>query len=226
MTEQTRGLNTESPQPFKKVAGIFLFGGTSLKQKQITLIRHGALESDLDGCYVGHLDVPLSNKGQSQARKLAERLTDQPIDTIWCSPSLRAQQTVAPITERLARSCTIKVQLNEVNFGRWEGLTFKEICSTDPDLVDQWATFFDDFCFPEGESQHDFQHRITEIAEQIHNHSGHLALVTHGGVIRALLCHLLGFEKHDYLKFEISRGSFATLTIQDQQAVLTGLYND
>ncbi|OQY21327.1 MAG: alpha-ribazole phosphatase [Desulfobacteraceae bacterium 4572_35.2] len=204
----------------------FGLGGTSLKHKQITLIRHGALESDLDGCYVGHLDVPLSNEGQSQARKLAERLTDQNIDCLWCSPALRAQQTVAPITEQLIRPCTIKAQLNEVNFGRWEGLTFKQICASDPDLVDQWAKYSDDFCFPDGESQHHFQQRVTEIAQQIHNNSGHLALVTHGGVIRALLCQLLGFTNQDYLKFEINRGSFVTLTIRDQHAVLTGLYND
>jgi len=197
-----------------------------LKHGQITLIRHGALEADLDGCYIGHLDVPLSNEGRSQARRLAKRLADQKIDAIWCSPSLRAQQTVSPITEHLAKPCTIKLQLNEVNFGRWEGLTFKQICSTDPDLVDQWATYSEDFCFPEGESQHDFHQRITEIAAQIHSYSGHLALVTHGGVIRALLCQLLGFAKQDYLKFEVNRGSFITLTIQDQHAVLTGLYND
>lgn len=197
-----------------------------MEHKQITLIRHGALESDLDGRYVGRLDVPLSSEGLSQAIKLAERLTDQNIDSLWCSPALRAQQTVAPITERLARPFTIKSQLNEVNFGRWEGLTFKEIYATDPDLVDQWAKYSDDFCFPDGESQHDFHHRITKIAEQIHSHSGHLALVTHGGVIRALVCHLLGFPKQDYLKFEINRGSFITLTIHDQHAVLTGLYND
>lgn len=194
--------------------------------KQITLIRHGALDSNLDDCYVGRLNAPLSDKGHSQARQLAKRLSTHNIDSLWCSPSLRAQQTVAPLVEHLARPCTIKVQLDEVNFGRWEGLTFEKICATDPELVDQWAKFSDDFSFPDGESQHDFHHRIAEIIEQIHAHSGHLALVTHGGVIRALLCQLLGFSKHDYLKFEVNRGAFVTLTLRDQHAVLTGLYND
>lgn len=194
--------------------------------KLITLIRHGALATDLDGCYVGQLDVPLSDEGQTQAIKLATRLTAHAIDSIWCSPALRAQQTVAPLASHLAKPYITKAQLSEVNFGRWEGLTFKEICSTDPDLVAQWASFTDDFCFPDGESQYDFHHRVAEIAEQIHAHSGNLAIVTHGGIIRALLCKLLGLAKQDYLKFEINRGSFITLTIHNQHTVLTGLYNE
>lgn len=195
--------------------------------RQITLIRHGALSTDLDGCYVGRLDVPLSDRGQTQATKLAQRFAQQSIDGLWCSPALRAQQTAAPIAQHIERPCNIKAELNEVNFGRWEGLTFNQICADDPQRVQQWADMNDDFCFPEGESQQQFSQRILDIAGLIHANDGsHLAIVTHGGVIRALLCQLLEWPPSDYLKFTIARGGFATLNLHDQHAVLTGLYNE
>ena len=195
--------------------------------RQLTLIRHGALDTDLDGCYVGRLDVALSTTGHDHAIQLADRLTNRDIDALWCSPALRAQQTAAPIAQRLQQTCTIKAELHEVNFGRWEGMTFDQICADDPQRVQQWADFSDDFCFPDGESQQQFNQRILQLARLIHrSEESHLAIVTHGGVIRALLCQLLEWPPQDYLKFTIARGGYATLNLHDQHAVLTGLYND
>lgn len=198
--------------------------------KKLTLIRHGALSPELDGCYVGQQDVPMSTNGHNQALKLANRLTHHAhhsIDALWCSPALRAKQTANPIAKTLALTCTIKEELNEVDFGRWEGLSFAQICADDPQLVDQWAALNDEFSFPEGESQYHFQQRVSTIYTQIHASAhAHVALITHGGVIRALLCQLLELPRSDYLKFEINRGSFVTFDLHQQHAVLTGLYND
>jgi len=195
--------------------------------KKLTLIRHGALDSKLDGCYVGRLDVPLSAAGKQQAHTLAKRMQDAQVDALWCSPALRAKETAQPIAERLQLDCCIVDELIEVDFGRWEGLTFEQISAADPELVTEWAAMNEDFCFPEGESQREFWRRVNTIAEQISDcEHRHLALVSHGGVIRRLLCLLLGWPQQDYLKIEIARGGFATLSLYSEGAVLTGLYNE
>lgn len=195
--------------------------------KKLTLIRHAALDNSLDGCYVGRLDVPLSESGKQQAEHLADRLRPAGIDELWCSPARRSRETAEPLNVELKLDSLILDELHEVNFGRWEGLTFEQIKAADPELVNDWAALKEDFCFPQGESHGDFQQRIDTVAQRIEacDHS-HLALVTHGGVIRRLLCKLIGWSQKDYLKVNIQRGGFATLNLYDQGAVLTGLYND
>ncbi|TRO77832.1 histidine phosphatase family protein [Trichloromonas acetexigens] len=195
--------------------------------RKLTLIRHAGLQNALDGCYVGRLDVSLSESGKQHAEHLTDRLPLAEIDALWCSPARRARETAKPLSERLKLDSLIVDDLNEVNFGRWEGLTFEQIRATDPNLVNDWAELKEGFCFPEGESHSDFQRRINTLAQAIAMcHHNHLALVTHGGVICHLLCELMGWPAKDYLKINIQRGGFATLDLYAEGAVLTGLYND
>jgi alpha-ribazole phosphatase len=195
--------------------------------KKLTLIRHAALDSSLDGCYVGRLDAPLSESGKQQAVDLAGRLQSTEIDALWCSPAHRARETAKLLNVGLKLDSLILDELHEVNFGRWEGLTFEQIKVADPELVNDWADLKEGFSFPEGESHSAFQRRIESVAQNIEDcHYKHLALVTHGGVISRLLCKLIGWPAKDYLKIKIQRGGFVTLNLYDQGAVLTGLYND
>ena len=53
----------------------------------------------------------------------------------------------------------------------------------------------------------------------------HAAIVSHGGVLQSLLCALLKYPLQDYLKFSLERGGYATLQLEDDHAVLTGLHN-
>ncbi len=208
---------------------------TSTTPLNLTLIRHGALDDTLNGHYIGRLNPPLSENGHQQAQALAMRLNNQHITQLWCSPTLRAQQTAFPIAKQLQVLIQTNTLLQEVNFGSWEGLTFEQMQHNDPELVNQWANNEPDFRFPDGESTAEFHQRIDKIAQQIQQYneqaveqcsSTHLVLITHGGVIRALICQLLTLPRNNYLKFEIKRGGYATLTLTGQHAVLTGLYNN
>lgn len=196
-------------------------------EKRLTLIRHGAIASRYDGCYVGRLDVPLSPAGNKQSTWLANYLTSQEVESLWCSPASRAQQTAAPAAKRLNLTLETSDGLNEVDFGQWEGLTFEQILANDPARVDEWAEMKKTFCFPGGESLTHFQKRVAGVAEKLRqSDSSHVAVVTHGGVIRSLVCMLLGLSAENYLKFDVSRGGFVTLDLYPQGAVLTGLYNE
>ena len=93
-----------------------------------------------------------------------------------------------------------------------------------PALAKAWSEFRPDFAFPQGESLRDFASRIERVA-------GHLAAAdvetvvafTHGGVIRALLCHFLGISQRDYLLFDIGLASVSSLRLWEGRGVLTGL---
>jgi len=197
--------------------------------KHITLIRHGDIAAKLDAHYIGRTDVPLSAAGLNQAEELIQRIsqsTAPPIERVWCSPAQRARQTAHPLCEYLGCAVSIDPQLHEIDFGAWEGLTFAQILEKDSRKVDQWAEFAPGFSFPGGESMAHFHQRIESVAAAIHAEKcSHLTIVSHGGVLRGLICALLHWPLYDHLKFTLRRAGYATLETGGPHAVLTGLYN-
>jgi broad specificity phosphatase PhoE len=197
--------------------------------KHLTLIRHAAIAAALDGHYIGRTDVPLSTAGMRQAEELMLQVaqhTAPSIDRLWCSPARRARQTAHPLSEHLGCAVSINPHLHEIDFGVWEGLTFTQILEKDPRKVDEWAEFAPEFSFPGGESLAQFNERIESVAAAIHaENCNHLAIISHGGVLRGLICALLHWPLRDHLKFTLRRGGYATLETHGSHAVLTGLYN-
>lgn len=163
--------------------------------------------------------MPLSDAGIAQARRLAG--VGVP-DRCYCSPMLRTRQTA----DTMGLTYETDANLREISFGRWEGLAFDEINASDPELVDRWAEYADDFAFPEGESVGGFNARVREFAARVADEPAQrVVVVTHGGVIRTLICHFLGLDLRSYLLFEVKRASVSKLAIHDGRGVLT-LLND
>jgi broad specificity phosphatase PhoE len=176
------------------------------------------------GSYIGKTDPPLSQAGFGQAQKLACRLNTWKMDKVLSSPSLRAVETARRVVQGGGGYIEQDPDLREIDFGRWEGMSFAEIAAADPDLVSQWAMGRMDFCFPEGESLSAFWERIKRAGERIgHRQDEIVAAVTHGGVIRMLLCYFLGLDPRSHLMFEVSPGSITTVHLYRESAVLFGL---
>ena len=114
--------------------------------------------------------------------------------------------------------------LREIDFGRWEGMSFAEIAAADPAAVDRWAALDDAFAFPEGEGIKAFQERIRAVAERIAaDPAGTVILFAHGGVIRFLICHFLGLQDRHHLLFDIRPASLSEIRIDGGCGVLTRL---
>ena len=110
-------------------------------------------------------------------------------------PAPRAAQTAEIL--RSATGCAPETDpdLREIDFGRWEGKMFSEIRDSSPEDVERWARFAPDFAFPGGESMRDFLDRVGRAADRLAADEAETVLaVTHGGVIKIMLCHLLGLE--------------------------------
>jgi alpha-ribazole phosphatase len=193
--------------------------------KRLTLIRHGDLGDHCRGRYIGRMDTPLSVKGRRQAAALAGPLARLDGVNFLASPLRRTRET-AEIALGTERAFEIEENLREIDFGRWEGMSFAEIAAADPAAVDRWAALDGDFTFPEGEGIRGFRERIRAAAERIIAvPAGMVVLFTHGGVIRFLICRFLGLPDRAHLLFEVQPASISEIRIDGGKGVLT-LLND
>ena len=186
---------------------------------RLILLRHG--RTGLPGRYVGSSDVPLSEEGRNQIIDLRPGLGAMQIDGLLASPMLRCTETASLL--RLGLPVQLDPDLREIDFGRWEGKTFAEIEAQDPELVRHWAAGVDDFRFPEGETTAGFAGRVEAVKNRLLAADAQtLLLVSHGGVIRALICALLGLSQDKYLLFQVAKGHYSTMELENGGGVLTG----
>ena len=114
------------------------------QESLIYLARHGETAWSLTGQHTGLTDLPLTERGQRNARQLGERLKGLKVANVFVSPLLRARQTCE--LAGFDRDAEIDADLVEWNYGQYEGLTTEEIHKTNPG----WRIFRDG-C-PGGES--------------------------------------------------------------------------
>lgn len=191
--------------------------------KQVYLVRHGEVEAPA-GVFLGKTDAGLSAEGRGHGGWLADRLKNLPVDRCFCSPLLRAQQTASFIAESKGLEIETHDDLREIDFGRWEGRCFDEIKAAEQQEVKNWCENPLDFNFPEGDSVVDFIARVEQYHRRLLQEDGeNLLLVTHGGVIRTLLVHMLNLDPADHFKFEVVRGSLSIVKLYGDNSILTRL---
>ena len=114
--------------------------------------------------YFGRTDVPLSELGQAMARAAAPPLSSYPIaDLVTSSLSRSIECGRLALGDREVRHHVL-TELDEIDFGEWEGLTVEEIEARDPERFQAWQATRGDFQFPGGESRRSFFQRI-QVAE-------------------------------------------------------------
>jgi len=197
-------------------------------EKTIILIRHGIVLEDWIDRFAGSTDIALSEKGRLQADRLAQRLSRafDGYGPLRClsSPMMRTRDTAGPLIGESGLDLEIDENLREIDFGLWEGLTFEEILSKQPDVLGQWLEGDTGFRFPQGEYIKAFQKRIRLAGEAIAGVQARNVLVfTHGGVIRFLLCHYLGLDLKNSFSFDVKHASITTIRLFGERCVLTGL---
>ena len=194
--------------------------------KTIILVRHGSLEKQYDGCYIGSTDLPLSGEGVKDAIALGSHFKPSDIGPIYASPMLRARQTAEQIALAAPDVPVIHEDLlREIDFGEWEGLTFEQISKRDPVEAERWASSPVGFAFPGGEALDAFYSRIGRIKQMLLSlEQDNIVLITHGGVIRCLICNILAIEMQKSLSLKIDRGSVSSMRLfQNGLGILTSL---
>ena len=166
--------------------------------KEIYLIRHGRQSSKL--CNV---DVSLDDAGRKQAHLVADRLTSYGLEALYASGLKRAQETAQAISETTGLPVRTVEAFHEIEFGELTGLSNEEIESCYGKFVRQRAAQESDL-YPGGENGQDVIDRIGNDFKKIcEAPEKKVAIVTHGGVIRALCAFLLHMPMKHKLQFAV-----------------------
>jgi broad specificity phosphatase PhoE len=167
---------------------------------RVFMVRHGATVLSAEDRFAGVTDVELSEEGREQARRLAERLSDEKIAAIYASPLGRTIETA----RILAAPHHLEVQpcdaFREISHGHWEGMKRREVEEKFPEEMAEWEK--DPYTFaPEGgESGLAVTARaLPALIRLVREHPGeNILIVSHKATIRLLLSSLLGFDSRRY----------------------------
>ena len=185
----------------------------SSPETSISLIRHAESADWAQLVCHGTLDVPLSNRGVEQADKISRHLEGTTLDAVYASPRRRAVATADVVAAKHGLEPVIREALAEIDFGSFEGRTFDEIASSHPGAYAQWMSKPETIRFPGGESFSDLRIRvISEMARIRREHEGgSVAVVTHSGVIRAVLADVLRLNDGAIFRIDQSCGGITLI---------------
>lgn len=207
---------------------MFIKEGIGKVKTRIFLVRHGETIWNANGRFQGHTDVPLSENGIAQANKLALRLKKEKIHAFYSSDLSRAKETAEILAQQHQLPVKYLPDLREINFGQWEGLTYKEISDNYGDITEQWWSNPLATQIPEGESLQEVANRCSRaIHDIVVKHSGETVVIAvHGGIIRVLISLALGIDLNNYWKLRADNVALSILEYHTPDKAILELYND
>ncbi len=170
---------------------------------QIVLVRHGETAWSLSGQHTGRSDIPLTSRGERNARRLAARLKGASFEWVLTSPLQRARRTSE--LAGFGALATIEPDLAEWDYGRYEGRRTVEIRHERPD----WDLFRDG-C-PEGESLEDVGARADRLIARIRECEGDVLLFGHRDILRILAVRWLGLPALVAQRLRLSTASWSAI---------------
>jgi broad specificity phosphatase PhoE len=194
---------------------------------EIILARHGETAWNKAGIFRGRADVPLSDAGLEQAELLAAYLGGEKIDAIYSSPLQRAVRTAEAIAHRQGLEVNVVENLNDIDFGGWQGLTEKEVEEKEPELYQDWLDTPEQVRFPGGECLEDIRRRVMPFLEDavLRCGKGKVVLVSHRAVNKVLICALLGLDNSSFWNIKLDTGGITRFVCEEGRVVLTS-HND
>lgn len=156
---------------------------------RLILVRHGETAWNAGKVLQGQSDIELSEHGSEQARSLHSAVRKWQPNHVVSSDLRRARQTAALLGYPDA---LVDARWREADLGDWTSKPVADLLASDAVAYQRWR---DGICAPPaGESLPIFRARIAAAIESVKSRSGNVLVVTHGGVIRAVLLHLIGLS--------------------------------
>ncbi|WP_131743093.1 histidine phosphatase family protein [Actinomadura roseirufa] len=187
---------------------------------ELIVLRHGETEWSRGGRHTGRTDVPLTPRGEDQARSLPSLLEGRRVVRTLSSPAERARRTAELAGLRVD---DVDPDLWEWDYGGYEGITSAEIREERPG----WFLWDDgviagDAGHP-GESVRQVGERADAVLERARPllADGNVALVAHGHVLRVLTARWLGLEPALGRLFALDTGTLSTLGAEHGRPVIT-----
>lgn len=196
---------------------------------RLYLIRHGATQSSAEDRFSGSVDIEISEEGKFQVRRLAERLADDSISAVYCSPLIRAVQTAEILASPHQLSLTHEEGLREIHHGHWEGMRRADVEAQFPEEYAAWEE--DPFTFaPQGGEAgvNVIARALPVIRKIVVEHRGqNVIVVSHKATLRLLISSLLGFDARGYRdRLDQSPACLNVLDFKDPVRARLMLFND
>lgn len=161
------------------------------------LLRHGQTTLSRDDTFCGSgLDPELTPEGLTMARAFADAYRTTPWRAIYCSNLRRSITTAQPLCEALGMELQIRAELNEIGYGKWEGLTKSTVDQQYHDDYIRWLAGPAWHAPTGGELAVAIARRGMQVIEEIkaNFNDGNVLIVSHKATIRIMLCALLGID--------------------------------
>ncbi|MGX1134160.1 broad specificity phosphatase PhoE [Streptomyces glaucescens] len=187
------------------------------------LVRHGETEWSRSGRHTGSTDVPLTEHGREEARRLVPLIRSHRIGAAFVSPLQRARETAELIGLHGVR---VDADLREWDYGAYEGVTTVEIQRERPD----WFLFRDGVAPGPAERPGETPEQVGERADRmlgkvdaaLAGTEGAVVLVAHGHILRVLTARRLGLPPHHGALFQLATGSLCRLGTEHGRPVVAG----
>ncbi len=167
---------------------------------RVFMVRHGATILSAEDRFAGATDVPLSDEGREQTRRLAQRLKTENIAAVYASPLGRTRETARILAEPHGLDVQTRDGLREISHGHWEQMTRREVEEKFPEEAAEWERDPYTFAPIGGESGLAVTARaLPALIEIVREHPcANVLVVSHKATIRLLLSLLLGFDPRRY----------------------------
>lgn len=177
---------------------------------EVVLVRHGETEWSRDGRHTGFTDVPLTERGEAEARAVGAALRGRSFALVLSSPLQRALET-----GRLAGfSPEVRQELAEWNYGAYEGRRTPDIRKEVPD----WTIWRNGA--PGGESAEEVGERADRVVAELTAVDSEVLVFGHGHLLRVLCARWLELEPSDGRLFALDPATLSTLGFEREQRVI------
>ena len=181
--------------------------------ENVVLVRHGETEWSRDGRHTGRTDIPLTVEGRRQAAAIAGPLGAWHFAMVLSSPLQRALETC-----RLAgfgAVAQVRPALMEWDYGRFEGLTSRQIAEQNPG----WSLWRDGG--PDGETPADVGRRVDRVIAEVRQVAGDVLIVAHGHVLRVLTARWLNEPPEGGRHYALQTAALSVLGYEHENAVIS-----
>ena len=176
------------------------------------LVRHAdKAKGDYFNPRLRHDDQPISTFGRKQASKIKKYFHKHSIKSIYVSEYIRTEETARPLARKLKIVPIADYRLNEIDIGIIDRVSDDEMREKYPDV---WIAFQDrnsDFRWPEGETGLEAQERIVSFINEQINQGENILIVAHDGIIRIIVCYVLGLPVYSRFSFQVDTASITEI---------------
>jgi probable phosphoglycerate mutase len=196
---------------------------------RLYFIRHGSTQLTAEDRFSGATSVDLSDEGRRQAQLLAERLRDDDIKAVYCSPYGRTMETARILARPLGIEPVTRDGLREISHGHWEGLMRREVEERFPEEYAAWEEDPFTFAPKDGESGLAVLARALPVVREIvvAHRDQCVLVVSHKATLRLIISSLLGFDARGYRdRLDQSPACLNVVDFKDPVRARLMLFND